>query len=127
MAAGMSSFRSAGERAPDHQTLDVAGALVDLADAHVAIDALDREVGHISIAAMDLDRVRAHALGHFRREKLRHRGLLEARQARVSQARRMPGELPGGFDLGSHVGEPKTDRLMLDDRLAEAFPLSRIR
>src|SRR5215470_17772607 len=47
------------QRAADHQALDVAGALVDLADADVAVDALDREVGEVAVAAMDLQRVGA--------------------------------------------------------------------
>jgi hypothetical protein len=34
----------AGDAAPDNKTLNVVGALVNLANAHVAVDALDREV-----------------------------------------------------------------------------------
>jgi hypothetical protein len=46
-----------GDLARDNQALDLAGALVDLADADIAVDALDREIGEIAVAAMDLDRV----------------------------------------------------------------------
>ena len=38
----------------------------------------------------------------------------------------MPHELPCGFDLRRHIGEPECNRLMLDDRLAEALTLLRI-
>ena len=41
----------------DDQALDVAGALVDLANAHVAADPLDGKTLQVAIAAMDLDGV----------------------------------------------------------------------
>src|SRR5437870_13041981 len=41
-------FASAfGQFAGDDQALDVAGALVDLADADIAVDPLDREIGEV--------------------------------------------------------------------------------
>ena len=46
--------------------------------------------------------------------------------ARVAQRRRVPDELARGFDLRRHVGELEIDRLMLDERLAEARPLARV-
>src|SRR5438876_7592857 len=117
---------SRGERAADDQPLDVARAFVDLADANVAIDALDREVGDVTVAAVNLDRSRAHALGHLGGEELGHRGFLEAWLSRVAQARRVPHHLPRDLDLGGHVGESEGDRLMLDERLAEGLPLARV-
>jgi hypothetical protein len=36
------------ELASDYQALDVAGALVDLADPDVAVDALDRKIGEVA-------------------------------------------------------------------------------
>src|SRR5688572_13928269 len=67
------------ERAADQDLLDVAGALVDLADAHVAVDAFHRKVAHVAVAAVDLDRVRAYPLSHLGGEELGHRRFLEAR------------------------------------------------
>src|SRR3954462_13329248 len=85
--------------APDHHALDVARAFVDLRHAHVAPVALDREVRHVAVAAVDLHRVRAHLLRHLGGEELRHRRFLDARPARVAQARGMQVELPRGFHL----------------------------
>lgn len=57
--------------AADDHALDVAGALVDLGDAGVAVEALDRVVLELAVAAVNLDRVRAHALGHLLERDLR--------------------------------------------------------
>src|SRR5690606_7988238 len=51
--------------AADDDLLDVAGAFVDFTHAHIAIDALDQEILEEAVAAMDLDRVGADALGHL--------------------------------------------------------------
>src|SRR5690606_28085018 len=74
------------QRPRDHHALDIRGALVDLADADVAVDALDREIGEIAVAAMDLDGVGTDAFGHLAGEQLGHRRLLEAGLAGVAQA-----------------------------------------
>src|SRR5258706_11383456 len=117
---------SRGERAADDQPLDVARTLVDLAAAQVEIDALDGEVGDVTVAAVNLDRSRAHALGHLGGEELGHRCFLEARLSRIAQARRVPDHLSRDLDLGCHVGESEGDRLMLDERLTEGLPLARV-
>ena len=44
-----------GNLSGDDQTLNVRGALIDLADPDVAVDPLDREVVEIAVAAVDLD------------------------------------------------------------------------
>src|SRR2546423_9933331 len=82
------------ERAADHEALDITRALVDLRDAHVAPKPLDREVGHVAVAAVDLDGVRTYALGHFGGEELRHRSLLDAGLARVAKPCRVKIALP---------------------------------
>ena len=56
---------SRGERARDDEPLHFASAFVDLAHAHVAIDALDGIIGEVAVAAVDLNRVRADLLGHL--------------------------------------------------------------
>src|SRR6185295_10509931 len=110
----------------DDELLDVARAFVDLGHAHVPPQALDREIGDVAVAAVDLDRIRAHALGHLGGKKLGHRRLLDAGRARVAQPRRVQVELARGLDAGRHVGEPEVDRLVLDQRLAHAAALARI-
>src|SRR5262249_10296465 len=64
------------QRAPDQDLLHFACAFVDLAHAHVAVDALDREVAHVAVTAEHLDRRRADALGHLARVELGHRRFL---------------------------------------------------
>src|SRR6185436_8065243 len=84
MAVRMASARSMsalGERSRDEQPLDLARAFVDLRDARVAVVALHRVVLDVAVAAMDLDRFRADPFGELGGEKLRLRGLGEARQA----------------------------------------------
>src|SRR5690349_23253335 len=65
------------ERAADHEPLYLARPFVDLAHAHIAINPLDRKIADITVTAMNLQRRRAHALGHLGRKQLRHRRLLE--------------------------------------------------
>src|SRR5690242_2531757 len=55
-----------GDLPADDQALNIAGALVDLANPDIAVDPLDRKILQIAVAAMDLDRVGAYPLGHFR-------------------------------------------------------------
>ena len=101
-------------------------AFVDLAHAHVAVDALDREVADVAVAAEHLDRGAADALGHLAGEQLGHRRFLQARLAGVRSARRVPDQLARRLDLRRHVGEPELHRLVLEDRLAEALALLRV-
>src|SRR5690606_24262209 len=116
----------AGQSAADHQPLDVAGALVNLADPDIAIDALDRKVGEITVAAMNLDGVRAYAFGHFRRKQFGHAGLFQTGTAGILQSRGVQHHLPAGLDAGSHVSQPEGDGLMVDDGRAEGLPLAGI-
>src|SRR6266571_4070600 len=111
-----------GDLARDQQALDVTGALVDLAHPHVAIDPLDREIGEVAIAAMDLDRVRDDTLGHLGSKQFGHRRLLEARFAIVAPLGGVEDESARGGKLRRHVGEAERDRLMRDKLLPERLP-----
>src|SRR3954451_10858487 len=88
-----------GDPAADDQPLDIARALVDLANPDVAIDPLDREILQVTVAAMDLDRVGAYPLGHFRGVELRHGSLLQARDAGIAQRRGMKHQMVSRLDL----------------------------
>src|SRR5947209_10294224 len=67
-----------GEVARDDEALDLARAFVDLRDARVAVVALDRIVLHVAVAAVDLDRLRAHPFGHLGGVELGLRSFREA-------------------------------------------------
>src|SRR5512145_2028255 len=125
-AASDSALSSFLQAAPDHQALDVVRALVNLGDAHVAPQPLDREVRDVTVAAVDLDRIGAHFLGHLGGEKLRHGSFLEAGLAFVAQARGVEIELARRLDLRRHVSQAEIHRLMLDQVLAHAFSLARV-
>src|SRR6185437_4570210 len=107
----------------DHQSLDVAGALVDLTDAHVAPNPLDRKIFEITVATMDLDGIRADALGHLGSEELGHRRLLDAGHPGIAQRRRVQCELARRLDAGRHIGKPEGYRLVIGDRGAEALAI----
>jgi hypothetical protein len=69
---------------------------------------------------VDLDRVRADALGHLGGEQLRHRRFLQAGLAGVLQPRGVQDQLPRRLELRRHVGQAELHGLVLEDRLAEA-------
>jgi hypothetical protein len=97
-----------GDFAGDHPALDVADALIDLADSHIAVDALDRKVGDAALAAVDLDRVGGDPLGHLGREELGHRRLLDAGgPSSCAPRRRAPGRAlqRSGLAFGEADGE----------------------
>src|SRR6266568_3315030 len=108
-----------GDLARDQQALDVTGALVDLAHPHVAVDPLDRKIGEIAIAAMDLDRVRGDPLGHLGGEQFGHRRLLEAGLAIVAALSCVEDKTARGSELRRHVGEAERDRLVRHELLPE--------
>jgi len=108
---------------PDQQALDVAGAFVDLADTHVAVDALDREVGHVAVAAVDLDRVRADALGISEANSLAiaasfRQGWPASRSAAACRTRARAASICVAMSASR-----KVHRLVVEDRRAEALAL----
>src|SRR5687768_14918344 len=105
----------------DDQALDVVGAFVDLRDAYVPPVTLDRKVRDVAVAAVHLDRVRAHGFRHLGGEQLRHRSFLQAGLPGIAQPRRVQVELTRCFHLRGHVRETEIDRLVLDQRLAHAL------
>src|SRR5690606_32604887 len=91
------------EMSRDHDPLHVARALVDLAYAHIPADALDRILGDITIASMDLQRVGTYPFSHLRREQLGHGGLAQTWPTGIAQGSRMQHHLSRDFDSGRHV------------------------
>src|SRR2546421_2464012 len=115
-----------GDLAGDDQALDVAGALVDLADADIAVDPLDRKIGQITVSAMDLDGIGGNPFGHLRGEQFGHRRLGQAGLAGIAPGRRVEHKPARRGDLRRHVGEAERHRLVPDDLSAEALALRRI-
>ena len=65
----------------------------------------------------------AHFLGHLGSEHLGHRRLGQAGLAGIFQHGGAPGQQSGCVDLGGHIGQAKTDGLVVDDRRAKGFAL----
>ncbi len=63
---------SVGQRATNDQLLDIARAFVDLAHTYIPIDALDRKVADVAIAAVHLNGVGADLFGHLGGKQLGH-------------------------------------------------------
>ena len=111
------------QRALDDDLLHVARAFVDLAHAHVAVDAFDREVAHHAVAAQRLDGGAADFFGHFAGKQLGHGGFFQAGAACIAQRGGMPDELACGFELRGAVGQPETHGLVVEDGGAKALAL----
>src|SRR3970040_2122727 len=99
------------EAVRDDPKLDFGGAFEDLGQPGVAPVALDGEVGGVAITAVDLERLAGHAFRHFACEPLGHGGFLVAAASLVDLIADEVVQLAGGFDLGSHFGELKTEGL----------------
>src|SRR5438552_18334101 len=82
-----------GKRPSDHEPLDLARALVDLADADVALNTLNRKVGYIPVTTVDLQRRRTCTLRHLGREQLRHQRLRQSGRGRIAHASRVSHQL----------------------------------
>ena len=81
----------------NNDLLHVARAFVDLADAHVAVDALYGEVAHIAVAAQGLDGGATNFFGHFAGKEFGHGRLFQTGSPGIAQACSMPDELACSF------------------------------
>src|SRR5207253_11408745 len=86
------------DRAGDDQALDLARPLVDLRDLGVAVEALDRELLCVAVAAEDLDRLGRLPPRHLRGEQLGLRPLLGVRPALLLPPRGPIDEQAAGAD-----------------------------
>lgn len=59
----------------DQQALDLAGALIDLGNACVAVESFHRIIVQVAVATVDLDGLLAHLFGHFAGEQFGLGGL----------------------------------------------------
>src|SRR5918911_4558162 len=110
----------------DHHSLHLVRALADLQDLLVTVEARDRELLHVAVAAVDLERPVRDAVRELAGVELRHRRLLGERAARVLEPRRLVDEIAAGLDLRGQVREPELDGLELGDRPTELAPLLRV-
>src|SRR5262249_35649990 len=97
----------------DDDALHFARPLVDARDARVPQIALDRELAHVAVAPVDLDRRVAHAAGLLARPYLGDRRLARERQPLLLAPRRPQHQRPRRRALDGHVGEHHLDRLVL--------------
>src|SRR3990172_11445055 len=121
------SSLSAQQAPGDDEAHDLVRALENLVHAHVAYEALDREVLQVAIAAVELERGIAHreahvggeALGHGAGERRIRSPLIELDRGAVHhEARRL--------ELGRHVGQAELKRLELGQLAAELRALVEI-
>src|SRR3984957_8871460 len=110
----------------DHVALDLVGALTDDHQRGIAEIPLDVVFGGIPVAAVDAHGVERDLHRHLRGEQLGHPGLHVAALAAVVTLGGITGQLAGCGQLGRHVGQIVTDRLVLPNRLTEALALLRV-
>ena len=111
----------------DHHALHLVGALADLQDLLVAVEARDRVLVHEAVAAVDLERPVRRAVRELARVELRHCRLACEGPALVLQPRRFDHHPAARLDLRRHVREPELDGLEAGDRLPELLALLRVR
>ena len=108
----------------NHQLLDLARTFVQSEKPHVAIEALDGVLLHVTRTAVDLHAAVGNAADHFRRKKLAARCLHRDRFACVALACRIECHAAGGIDLGLAVGQHRLHELELPDGLVELIDAS---
>src|SRR5262245_35718814 len=112
--------------APDDLEHDLVGAGPDPVEADVAVGALDLVLLHVAVAAVDLDALVGDLAGDPRGVELCLRDLTHRVLAVGVAPGGRVGELPGGLDLGRHLGELVADHLEVADRAAEGLALLRV-
>src|SRR6266542_2560224 len=125
-AANAEKTRSKAQVLRDHHPLHLVRALADLEDLLVAVEARDRVLVHVAVAAVDLERPVDGAVRELAGVELRHCGLARERLPLVLQPRRLVDEVAPGLDLGCHVHELELNRLEARDRLSELLALLRV-
>src|SRR5262249_22552764 len=107
----------------DDDALHFPRPLVDARDARVPQIALDRELAHVAVAPVDLDRRVAHAAGLLARPYLGDRRLARERQPLPLAPRRPP---PRRGARGGNGGEKNRERWVLGGGRAELGALVRV-
>src|SRR5215203_652771 len=124
---GRAEQASAAEPACDHHLLDLVGPLADGEDLGVPVEAADRVLLDVAIAAVNLHGLLGRPDGEPARLQLRlRRGEREASPG-VLLERRLVREQPRRLDLGREVRQLRLDRLVFRDRPPEGDPLLRVR
>ena len=107
----------------DDDFLHVAGALINLADPHIAVDPLHRKIADITITAQGLDRHAADLFSHFTGKQLGHGGFFQAGTACIAQSGSMPDQLPCGFNLRCAIGQSEANSLVVENGLPKTLAL----
>src|SRR5439155_15100484 len=110
--------RARKELPGDDETLDLAGALADRGELHVAKVFLGGIVLDESVATVDLHAVVSRLHGNLDRIELGHRLLERGTTAPVFEVRGAVREQPGSLDSCRIIGELPLNRLVGTDRLA---------
>src|SRR3546814_7345541 len=110
----------------DHAQLDFGSAFKDLRQAGVSPVPFDGVMRRIARPAVDLDRLRGDAFGHFGREQLDHGRLEVAANAGIDLSADRIHQLPCGLDVGRHLRQFEADRLKLAYRPTELNPFLRV-
>src|SRR5215467_12327914 len=100
---------------------DLRGPGRDGPEAHVAEEALDRELSHVPVPAVHLHGLVRHAVRDLGREELGHGDRGDAVVAGVVARRGVIDELPRRLEVGRHVGDLVPERLLPAQRLAEGL------
>ena len=117
----------AAQHACDHHLLYLVRALPDRQDLRVAVEAADRILLDVPVAAVDLHRLLGGPDRKPTADQLRLGGGERVPLAPILLHRGPVGEQPRGLDLRGDVRDLALDRLVLGDRLAPGLPLLRVR
>src|SRR3954447_13801781 len=126
-AAARRFMWSGAERARYDHLLYLIRPLADSEDLRVAVEAADRVLLDVAVAAVDLHRLVGCLDGQPSGLQLRLRRHEAEVAALILEPRRLVREQPGRLDLRREVGELRLDRLEARDRLPERAALLRVR
>src|SRR3954471_14657522 len=125
-AAARRFMSSGAERARYDHLLNLIRPLADREDLRVAVEATDRVLLDVAVAAVDLHRLVGCLHCQSPRLQLRLRRDEAEVAPLVLQPSRLVREQSGCLDLGREVGQLRLDRLEARDRLPECTPLLRV-
>src|SRR3989449_8983438 len=125
-AAGALVDQIPQQRPRNHDPLDLARALADFADLGIPHHPLDRVLGRVAIAAVQLDGLGRGTHAQLGGVQLRHRGLALEGVTRLFEPRGVVDQVLGRLDFRRHVGEREMDSLEARDCLAELLPRRRV-